>query len=250
MNERARIPQWLLERIALGEVPKRYRKAMKDLPDDANVPEQLGALRAADEALLSRLPPERFSAEVRRRQARKAQERDVAPVRWLTAALVPVAAAVLFVVLQPRATEQERLKGASPHLVVYRRQGSTMERLPPPAVARAGDQLQLRYVAAAARHGFVFSVDGAGQVTVHWPRGQATSGLLEPAAEVTLPHSYQLDAAPRFERFFFVTSAEPFDVKPVLAAAQNWVAAGQDVKAPLTLPAGLSQSAFFVEKQP
>ena len=63
-----------------------------------------------------------------------------------------------------------------------------------------------------------------------------------------LPQSYELDEAPGFERFVFVTATAPIDASLAVAAARA-VAAGPDAAtAPLALPAGWAQRSFLVKK--
>jgi hypothetical protein len=65
---------------------------------------------------------------------------------------------------------------------------------------------------------------------------------------VALPHAYELDDAPGFERFFLVTCARAFSVQPVLDAAHA-VARGATARtAPLALPSELEQSSVTLEK--
>ena len=115
----------------------------------------------------------------------------------------------------------DRAKGLLPHLVVYRKRAGRTERLPPQARAAAGDLLQLGYVAAGQAHGVILSVDGRGAVTQHFPAPGSTATALAPHGQQALPQAYELDDAPDFERFFFVTSRAPLDPAPLLAAARR-----------------------------
>jgi len=109
------------------------------------------------------------------------------------------------------------IKG-DPSLLVYRKAGKRPERLANGAAVHAGDQLQLAYVARGKRYGAVLSLDGAGKVTFHLPSdGAAKAAPLGTRGEVFLPESYELDDAPRFERFLLVAGDAPFDVAPLAA---------------------------------
>src|SRR5690606_19161898 len=96
--------------------------------------------------------------------------------------------------------EGVRLKGQEPHLALHRRAaGAVVERLGEGATARAGDVLQVSYVAAGRRRGAVLSIDGRGVVTLHFPeRAGAATELVQEGA-VPLAHAYELDDAPAFE---------------------------------------------------
>ena len=75
-----------------------------------------------------------------------------------------------------------------------------------------GDTLQIGYVAAGQAYGVILSVDGRGTVTVHLPSASSVAQPLDQEGIVLMPFAYQLDDAPEFERFFFVTSKEEFDL--------------------------------------
>ena len=61
-----------------------------------------------------------------------------------------------------------------------------------------------------------------------------------------LPNAYALDDAPRFERFFFITSDEPIDVAQSLAAMR---ALGDDGAAgTLELPSNVRQWSLRLRK--
>jgi hypothetical protein len=77
-------------------------------------------------------------------------------------------------------------------------------------------------VSGNARHGAVVSIDGDGVITLHFPyTPKASTALVASAEPVPLAHSYELDAAPGFERFILVTAAEPIDVTALLSRAER-----------------------------
>jgi hypothetical protein len=269
----SRTPDWLLERIALGELPPaELERARSRLLSEPGGADRLAALERASREALAAHPPEAVVAEVRRRaHLRAVQERAArgtgprAPVAvWLGLPLV--AALALLVVwtggdgLPGREVgPQERpalledgngIKGEA-RLVLFRQGAAEPERLKAGAVARAGDTLQLAYVSGGAAFGAVLSVDGRGAVTLHLPEAGAEAAPLTAGADgapVALPSSYRLDDAPRFERFFLVTSAKPFPVDVVRRAAEQAATSPDARKVPLALPEGLSQTSFLVEK--
>ncbi|MFP2928788.1 hypothetical protein ACLESO_27045 [Pyxidicoccus sp. 3LG] len=145
--------------------------------------------------------------------------------------------------------EVTRIKGLEPQLVVHRQAAAGPERLTEGAPAAAGDVVQLAYVAAGRTHGVILSVDGRGAVTVHAPDVGTQAAALAPSGTHSLPRAYELDDAPGFERFFFVASEAPFDVEPVLAAARALAQGPAAHTAPLSLPEGLTQVSFTLEKQ-
>jgi hypothetical protein len=65
----------------------------------------------------------------------------------------------------------------------------------------------------------VVSVDGAGQATLHLP--EAGDSAIEAGDEIVAPHSFQLDEAPGFERFFLIRSSRRFSLDEALALARR-----------------------------
>ncbi len=271
MTSPHRTPDWLLERIALGELPPDELSAARDrLAREPDGPARLAALEADSRATLEALPPDRFAREVKARFARVTPLAEAPASRpsWrFLPALVPVLAAATFVVLvRPGAPEQQeardpwaatgapavleptRSKGLQPRLDVHRQADTRSERLTDGAPAQAGDVVQLSYTAAGHAHGVILSVDGRGTVTPHLPAQGDTSAPLARGGTHVLPRAYELDDAPGFERFFLVTSDHPFELEGVLAAARVLATSPEARTAPLPLPAGLGQTSFLLEK--
>ncbi|RKH40401.1 ActD-like protein [Corallococcus sicarius] len=277
-------PDWLLERIALGELPPdELAAARARLAQEPDGPSRLAALEADSRAILARLPPQAVAREVMARAARPdstvAAAHVVAAPRRVEASpprpswrflpvLVPVLAAAALVVLvrpstssdvreapatwgTPGILEPTRSKGLQPRLDVHRQSAARSERLTDGAPARAGDVVQLSYTAVGKAHGVLLSVDGRGAVTQHLPgHGEADSqsAVLERSGTHLLPRAYELDDAPGFERFFFITADAPFALDGVLSAARLLAASPDARTAPLRLPPELGQTSFLLEK--
>jgi hypothetical protein len=146
--------------------------------------------------------------------------------------------------------DEERIKGLRASLALFRRVGGGSETLADGAVAHRGDLIRVGYHAAGRGYGMILSIDGRGHVTVHLPdRGERAVPLRhEPA--VLLDQAYELDDAPRWERFYFVTADQPFMVAPVVASAQRAVTSARGDPPPyLALSAGLEQSVFSLQKE-
>ncbi|MBF5045187.1 hypothetical protein FGE12_22475 [Aggregicoccus sp. 17bor-14] len=265
MSTPIKTPDWLLERIALGELPpEELARARAQLAQEPDGLARLAALEADNARVLERLPPAELAREVARRAHLQDVQRRAAPRRSaLPFALgLPLAAALaLLVVLSVREPAERgagdsalaqadttRIKG-DPRLLVFRQGQGEPEQLRTGASARAGDLLQLGYVSAGHPYGAVLSLDGRGQVTLHFPERADAVPALDPKGAVSLGHAYELDDAPAFERFVLVTSDKPFDVQTVLEAARALARdPAQAHTLPLQLPAGLEQSSFTVEK--
>ncbi len=257
------MPDWLVERLAAGDLPPDEAEALRRrLEGEPGGLERLAALTSSNRDILSAHPPAEMAHLIRARASADAAKRASARRRSLWVVGAPVLAcaaaigAVFFlpparpggsngtVVLAPvGATEDgENIKGLDPRLRVYRKLGKKVERLADGAAARAGDELQLAFIAAGRRYGAVLSLDGAGRVTFHLPVDGAggTAVSLRAQGEVSLPVSYQLDSAPRFERFLFVTSDAPFSIERL----------PEVIRGDASPPAGASAIVFTVRKEP
>ena len=142
-----------------------------------------------------------------------------------------------------------RVKGLVPGLVIHRKRGETIERLPAQAMAQTGDLVQISYVAAGNRHGVIVSMDDRGSVTLHHPADVDADTSLRVRGEQPLPHAFVLDDASGFERFVFVTSGDvALDVATVMDAARLTAHAAGAEHAPLALPSGWHQTSVTLTK--
>jgi hypothetical protein len=254
-----RTPDWLLERLALGELDAaaaadvRGRLAAEGRDADA----EIAALAASSREILEAHPPARIAAAVRARAnaARPAR-------RWLTIAPIVLAgAAAIVLVARPHrttstttGTDELGLEDATPKgpaaLGVYRHRADGDERLADGAPAAPGDLVQLTYRAGTDRFGVLLSIDGRGHVTLHWPdAGEAAATRLSGKGEVRLPSAYELDDAPAFERFFLVTAEAPFSVATATDAAHALAAKPDAARVTaLALPADFHQISLTLTK--
>ncbi len=252
-------PLWLLEKVALSELPAPLPQATAERLSSADLSAERRALSEADADFFRRYPPEQIVPQIRSR-AHKARLASRRRAQWAAGSLAFAAAAcaALFLVL-PKSDrgleggaelEDARVKGSGPALFVFRQ--SVGQASPSPlkdrTAVRAGDVLQLSYVAAGRVYGAIISIDGAQKVTLHLPRDTAASATLEPSGEVFLPYGYRLDAAPRFERFVLVTSRTPFSVDEVVAAARAVARSPSPADSPLPLPKTFGQASRTVLK--
>lgn len=145
-----------------------------------------------------------------------------------------------------------RIKGLRPHLRLHRLRGATVEELRDGDVARAGDVVQMSYMAAGNRNGVVLSLDGRGQVTLHHPAHPDAPATLVARGEHALDHAYELDDARGYERFVLVTAGdEPLAPATVLAAARDLARRGRAARhSPLPLPSRWQQSSLLLHKRP
>ena len=260
------LPDWLVERAALDEVPPASRERI-ERAEPRELADRVAALRDDNAAELARHPAGPAVAQIEARIAAERRQRSARRRRrlgWL--GLATSAAAVLVVArfaavravpdrlaihepARPAQDDGTRVKG-SPRLSAFRQAGQQAERLDQDAVVRAGDVIQLRYHAGGRGYGVIASVDGAGVVTLHFPlREDAPPEATAMAPDTTaLPHAYALDDAPRFERFFFITANQPVDVGQALAALRSLAHRDDSATTWLELPAGVHQWSLRLRK--
>lgn len=232
---RRELPDLYLEQMLLGEVSPEKRSRIME---DPCALEKLRELEESNQAILEQYDFAAMSRELEGaldEASPEESESAASPGRKntillpgvpLLAAAVFLAALVIPLALQPDRTPADdstpagiRLKGLQPELRIYRKTSDEVELLEEKNIVKNRDLLQLSYQAAGKQYGTIFSIDGNGFMTLHYPDSPSASPELNPSGEIPLDFSYQLDDAPGFERFFFVTSDSYFSVTQVLDAA-------------------------------
>jgi hypothetical protein len=232
------IPDVLIERYLLGEVTDTERRLVEADPSGLARVERL---RAESAEILRTFDAAAVAREAR---ARRAERRRGRGWRLGILAVATAAAAVAVLAVAP-APDSVRARGGDPELRVYRQTEGAPVALSSGDAAAAGDIVQLAIVRGADPYGVVVSIDGAGSATLHFPRDGDTS-LAD--STVVLEQAYRLDDAPRFERFFLVTSDTPVDVEEVLGAARQLAGAPDARTATLGVPEDLRQRELLLVK--
>jgi hypothetical protein len=210
------VPELIIERYAAG-IASADERARVDASPEAKA--RVAELLRDNEAIFAALPTDGVVKRVQTRAKRRATDESLAKrfvTTWEVAVTSAIAAAccAAFVLFAPSAPptddgpEVTRAKGLAPQLALYRQRGTTVEKLANGDIARAGDTLQVAYIAGERTYGAIVSVDGRASATVH---PLAEGGKLSQKGEVVLAKAYTLDDAPYFERFVFVAGAQPVD---------------------------------------
>lgn len=244
-----------LERYLAGDLKPEDKNAFEaKLSADPALAERLRVLKASNDEILARYPVEKMAETIRdawassdRRERPARQKASNAPYKiqkpkkkaillWITPALVlGIAAFVLFSPFRvnedgstaisrvggdPETPSGIRFKGED-QLYVYRKKtgSEASEKLEPGQVVRSGDTVQLAYLSAGGPYGVIFSIDGRGNLTRHFPEKAAPTTALISGKKTFLSESYELDDAPRYEIFFFVTGRDKLDTGEIMARA-------------------------------
>jgi hypothetical protein len=225
-----RVPDWLLERLGVGELPPAQASALRERLVAAGDHDRLAALAASNTEILTAHPATEVTAEVRRRAGLAGRFHTAIWRRvWaLSFATAGAAAIALLFVHAPARPSKSNLslgqparetitgKGLQPSLGLYRKTAAGVERLGAAARVHPGDIVQVRYIAAGRSYGVVASCDAGGAVTLHLPEAPGQAVALVKDGERALAHAYEFDNSPGFERFVFVTADVPFDTDLVV----------------------------------
>ncbi len=252
-----RVPDVTLERFRLRELPPEEMESIAQrLRTDPELRERFDWLAASDQAIAADHLPARLAEQVlQRRSAARRAAGTTRPLRGLALATALGAALIAVTIAKPWSSPDapirgDAIKGLEPSLTIYRRTPNGSETLADGAPAHGGDLLRIGYVSAGQRYGVILSIDGRGVVTLHLPSTGGVAASLRAGELVLLDQAYELDDAPAWERFYFVTADHSFDVETIRDAARR--AAEQSLRTPpqsLPLPSGFAQARFSIQKE-
>jgi hypothetical protein len=254
----APVAEITLERYRLKELPAEEMAGLeRRMRTDDQLRRRLDALALSDEQMQTSARLEQVATRVRHRLATGRTDTTrrgwTSMPRWALPAAVTTGVALML--LLPRtmfvsAGGDERIKGLAPSLTLFRQVGAGSETLADGAIAHQGDVIRVGYRAAGRAYGAILSLDGRGSITMHLPTKGDAAVLLAREPTVLLDRAYELDDAPRWERFYFITGDAPFPITRIVASIQRAIAHADGNTFPaLALDAGLDQSAFTLQKE-
>lgn len=229
------IPDWKLEKYLTGDLPAEEMHEIREMEaTDEIFAGRVKILREDNAAILKKLPFEKLSEKIAMMPGRSnAGAGNTVRVNFKLVKLAAAAALVLAVVTvalfsQRSLSEQNtqlvevamadvsgddglRIKGMDARMEVWKKTGDSAVQIENLGDAQEGDEIQLRYAVAEKCFGLLFSMDGNGTITMHMGHGNRAVEL-EPGKMTTLPFAYKLDNAPKFEKFFFLTSKDEFEL--------------------------------------
>ena len=228
------IPDWKLERYLTGDLPEGEMREIRELEKtDEKLAHRVKLLREDNVAILRKMPFERLAEKMDARDSGAERKDNV--VRFVFVKFAAAAALVLAVVSVALFSQREigpatdggaramdvaladvpddgtRIKGLDARMEVWKKTGDSAVQMSNLGEAREGDEIQLRYAVPEKCYGMLFSMDGNGTVTMHMADGSQAIAL-EPGKMTTLPFAYKLDNAPKFEKFFLLTSRAAFEL--------------------------------------
>lgn len=118
------------------------------------------------------------------------------------------------------------------------------------SLAQEGDLFQIAYTAGNKKYGIILSLDGKETFTLHYPETEDKNCQLKHGQLVYLEHSYELDNAPDFEQFWFISSNTKIDIAGIIKMIKKGKIKNlMDTSAKFSLPDHFSQHSILVKKR-
>lgn len=226
-----KISDFKLERYLLGELPEKEMREFQERElSDEIFAARVAEMRLQGKRFVAENPFEALEAKMDEADEVTNDNGNVISGVWLkVAAALVIALGVFSMVILNRdvstydsnAASMEvamadvdngtRIKGMQASLEVWKKTGDSAVQMVNLGNAYEGDEIQLRYRVPQKCFGMLISMDGNGTVTMHMGEGNSAIEL-EPGKMTTLPFAYKLDNAPKFEKFFLLTSQNSFAI--------------------------------------
>lgn len=270
-KEREQLPQILLERFYLHELSENEELKVKQfIKEHPNENKRLKEIADSNKDFFESYSDFDQLASIKQKYQLKKLEENVSqiPLRKLKKHKLIVSstllAALLFIaVLSPSLKKiffdnnmkypSVRVKGGEPQLFLYRKKNAEIERLFPEETAKNRDLLQISFNPVGSLYHVILSIDGRKQITLHYPaKDKEEAPLIKKSKKQQhfLSYSYELDDAPKFERFILISSKKAFKVKKVLNAVEELIKSGENIeKSQLKLPNTLKQYSLVIKKR-
>ncbi len=252
-----------LEQYKLGELTDEEKKQFEDSFEDPNELERLlRELDDSDKDFFKKFPVDETVDSIKERSEQSKGSKILKFPVFRISALAAAAAVVIFgfsffyspvstggTGSTPDVNATERIKGMKPSLKIYRSLSGSAEILENRDTVAEKDLLQIEYIAGGYRYGMIFSIDGRGTVTMHYPSYSGIKPELDNNGAVLLPYAYELDDAPEFERFFFIAGGDWFNADEVLDAAYELASSNSSARRSfLDIPEEYYQTTILLKK--
>lgn len=256
-----KIPDFYLEQYLLNELPEKKQILVSQSNE---LLDKIRDIEIDNHEIMGKYPPKLFISQIYEKLDHRKPRSILRPfsvkMRFPLVAAACVALFFAFFPIIQRSTGfnenisqgTTRVKGFRPTLNIYRETTEGPELLKSLTKVREHDLLQISYSSAGEKYGVIFSVDGRGIVTLHYPEDLASTPLLNKAGETSLRFSYKLDDAPKFEEFFFVTSKNIFSVSSLIENVRSQAAynlsLNEEIAFRISLPKSFRQTSILLIK--
>lgn len=236
--EKNNISDWMLERYLLQELPENKIKEIDGILNQyPDIRKRADKIRISDENILKKYKPEQMT---RRIMTAFNSENPIPKAskiynfkRFLIPSFAFACTIFFFVFIFPvkensirdinkiDTAETTRIKGDERQLYIYRKIHYSIELLKNGSRAYKNDLLQIAFRTVVEPYVVIFSIDGRGSVTLHYPKKETESAMTPANKKVFLANAYELDDSPKFERFFMITSKNKLNVDDILESAKD-----------------------------
>lgn len=210
-----KIPDHILEAVNCGE---RNASDLFSEYGEMNVKAALEQLKKSDEELreifFNTSDAEKiYNKVIEKKNHRKFSFYKIAPMAAAAALLIGFLPVMVNRKTPARETERIKGKEIGPELFIYRQTDHEPELLRDNDRAFNGELIQIAYNSKGKKYGLIFSVDGNKNITVHLSGDNEHLCTTEIQNKITLlNYSFELDDAPEYEFFVFVTADEVLDL--------------------------------------
>ncbi|MFH1727138.1 MAG: hypothetical protein ABIA04_01810 [Pseudomonadota bacterium] len=239
----------MLERYLLKELPSKKMKELKEaIANDKSLQTRLQELENSNKEIFEKYPAKLMTDEIIKKQPQITfrVKGYGFRVRRLAYTAIPLlilfAFAFKFYFVQENIEHQNtselgiRIKGLEPKLIIYKKTETGFSKLAKDTLALEGESIQLSYIAASYKYGVIFSIDSRNNISLHFPSAYSHSTKLDSKGEVLLESSFELDDAPSFEKFYFVTSNEEIDLRWLFQKLASSISSSKDGSLNIDLP--------------
>lgn len=232
----------LLEKYLLNELPPKEKiRVDNQLKKDSELQKRLENIEKSNKDILENYSAEIIAANIlniaklREKKDSKRKNSQTKHIKnlFLTALITTTAAITFFVFLPLENTitnisnnnliENTTIKGEHVKLFIYRKKNNQVTQLENDAKAFENDLLQIRYQSTKNKYGVIFSVDGNGTITLQYPQNTYSTTKLKSSKKEALSNAYELDNAPLFEKFYFVTSTDEINIQELINTIKEYV---------------------------
>lgn len=262
------IPEIMLERYILNEVSEEEKSiietALKENPETAK---RIQKIKQSNTEILKDYTPEYFlnvlgnrtnsDTEIAKSRSHKLFSMKNYKIFAAFSTAVLIIFASLFFMLNPLGInpgetniETTRIKGSKQKLFIYRKTDEGSQLLKSGDTASEGDIIQVAYYTRENKYGAIVSIDGNKNITLHYPAELSAKPSLKVNISVPLENSYQLDNAPDYEIFYFITSNKPINLNYIIQRIDITLKSTTDIgKTELRLGQSLNITKFQLIKR-
>jgi hypothetical protein len=224
-----KISNLILERYLLNELSPQDRLNLEQaLEVDPTLNERLNTLKSQSLQITEKLNPQQMVHRIRTKvlieKNNQLLSKEFSPLLKLAGVFSLLCLFVLPIYLIHFSDEQTldgiRVKGNA-YLSIFRKTSAEPERLESHSLVKAGDQIQIRLHPQGEKYATVFSIDGRGETTLHFPDSPISETTILRAGPQLLPFAYELDDAPGFEQFFLISSQQSFSADHAMELVKN-----------------------------